>query len=105
MKRRIGMPKAWSCNVAIVNGSGTIGPTSWEWLPDLSGVPDLELSHGLCPHCLDTYYGDLLAKRTSERRSTGRDLALAMVRAKKCGIGVQEPDLVGSAPAVHAIEE
>lgn len=35
----------------------------WDWLPDLPADPGLELSHGLCPHCLDTYYGDLLPDR------------------------------------------
>lgn len=39
-------------------------PDAWEWLPDLRAIPDLELSHGLCPHCLDTYYGDLLVDRS-----------------------------------------
>jgi hypothetical protein len=32
----------------------------WEWVPDLPVEPTIQLSHGLCPHCLDTYYGDLL---------------------------------------------
>jgi len=35
----------------------------WEWLPDLPADLELGLSHGLCPHCLDTYYGDLIPEQ------------------------------------------
>lgn len=39
------------------------GKNRWEWLPELPKELGLEVSHGLCPHCLDTYYGDLLPDR------------------------------------------
>ncbi|MEZ5278704.1 MAG: PAS domain-containing protein [Opitutaceae bacterium] len=36
----------------------------WEWLPDLAlACPDSDISHGLCPRCVDAYYRDFLPKR------------------------------------------
>ena len=35
-------------------------PGYWEWLPGLETQVDEELSHGLCPRCLNTYYREFL---------------------------------------------
>lgn len=32
----------------------------WEWVPNLKTQVDEELSHGICPRCLDTYYREFL---------------------------------------------
>lgn len=50
------------CHCERIRNNGR--KNQWDWLPDLKDGPDMDISHGLCPHCLDTYYGDLLAKRT-----------------------------------------
>lgn len=31
----------------------------WDWIPSLVAHPDRQISHGLCPHCLDHYYPDV----------------------------------------------
>jgi len=31
-------------------------PRQWDWLPE---PPPLDISHGLCPQCMDTYYCEL----------------------------------------------
>ena len=31
----------------------------WDWVPDVLASPPQNVSHGLCPNCLDHYYPDL----------------------------------------------
>ena len=49
------------CHCERIRNAG--GDNLWDWVPDLPDDLGLDVSHGLCPQCLDTYYGDLLPDR------------------------------------------